>query len=96
MPIRIGSYNIIKYANPGYGSPSGLWICGFDPETLIRFIVYIQIFLSNYRKRSLKVTVTLSGGRMKLHKKIGSFRPLAVELNAADNFVRSLPEVVAL
>ena len=28
MPIRIGSFNIIKYANPGYGSPPGLWICG--------------------------------------------------------------------
>jgi hypothetical protein len=28
--------------------------------------------------------------------KLGSFRPLAVELNAADNLVRSLPEEVAL
>jgi len=48
MPSRIGSYKIIKYANPGYGSPPGfddrtrvairMWIelrsvCGFDPET---------------------------------------------------------------
>jgi len=35
MPIWIGSFNIINYANPGYGSPSGFWICAFDSETLI-------------------------------------------------------------
>ena len=26
------------YAHPGTGSQPGLWICGFDPETLLKII----------------------------------------------------------
>jgi len=52
MPIQIGSYNIIKYANPGYGSPPGLWICGLDPETLTTTTTkYISLYLKITSKK---------------------------------------------
>jgi hypothetical protein len=39
MPIRIGSYNIIKYSNPGYESPPEFWVRSANTSSDLIFLI---------------------------------------------------------